>query len=93
MSHLACSDDETNPLNIKQLTLFQALVDGLPWPEGAQPTLGMAASSGCFLGTDYHFDLVRPGAALYGLEPDDRAAESDASGGGVGGKNPANTGR
>jgi alanine racemase len=29
----------------------------------------MAASSGCFLGTDYHFDLVRPGAALYGLEP------------------------
>jgi alanine racemase len=69
MSHLACSDDEKNPLNVKQLTLFQALVEGFPWPEGVQPTLGMAASSGCFLGTDYHFDLVRPGAALYGLEP------------------------
>jgi len=69
MSHLACSDDEANPMNIKQLTLFQALVDGFPWPEGVKPTLGMAASSGCFLGTDYHFSLVRPGAALYGLEP------------------------
>jgi alanine racemase len=29
----------------------------------------MAASSAIFLGTDYHFDLVRPGAALYGLTP------------------------
>jgi alanine racemase len=69
MSHLACSDDEKNPMNVKQLTLFQALVGGFPWPAGRKPTLGMAASSGCFLGTDYHFDLVRPGAALYGLEP------------------------
>jgi alanine racemase len=69
MSHLACSDDERNPLNVKQLTLFKALVDGFPWSDGAKPTLGIAASSGCFLGTDYHFDLVRPGAALYGLEP------------------------
>jgi|AraplaMF_Col_mMF_1032025.scaffolds.fasta_scaffold00156_3 alanine racemase len=69
MSHLACSDDEKSPMNVKQLTLYQALVTGFPWPEGVKPTLGMAASSGCFLGTDYHFDLVRPGAALYGLEP------------------------
>jgi len=69
MSHLACSDDERNPMNIKQLNLFKALVDGFPWPGGVKPTLGMAASSGCFLGTDYHFDLARPGAALYGLEP------------------------
>jgi alanine racemase len=69
MSHLACSDDEANPMNVKQLTLFQALVQGFPWPEGVKPSFGMAASSGCFLGTDYHFDLARPGAALYGLEP------------------------
>jgi alanine racemase len=69
MSHLACSDDETNPLNVKQLTVFQALVSDFPWPEDRKPRLSMAASSGCFLGTDYHFDLARPGAALYGLEP------------------------
>ena len=29
----------------------------------------LAASSGIFLGADYHFDLVRPGAALYGVNP------------------------
>ena len=28
-----------------------------------------ANSSGIFLGTDYHFDLARPGAALYGVNP------------------------
>src|SRR5204863_363532 len=29
----------------------------------------LAASSGIFLGPEYHFDLVRPGAALYGVNP------------------------
>ena len=28
-----------------------------------------ANSSGVFLGRDYHFDLARPGAALYGVAP------------------------
>jgi len=68
MSHLACSDDADNPMNLRQLTQFHALVDGFAWP-GVKPTLGIAASSGCFLGADYHLDLARPGAALYGLEP------------------------
>lgn len=29
----------------------------------------LANSSGIFLGPDYHFDLLRPGAALYGINP------------------------
>ncbi len=29
----------------------------------------LAASSGIFLGPDWHFDWVRPGAALYGVNP------------------------
>jgi len=29
----------------------------------------LAASAGIFLGADFHFDLVRPGAALYGINP------------------------
>ena len=29
----------------------------------------MANSSGIFLGADFHFDLARPGAALYGVAP------------------------
>jgi alanine racemase len=34
----------------------------------AAPT-SLANSSGIFLGPDYHFDLLRPGAALYGIIP------------------------
>jgi alanine racemase len=69
MSHLACADDEKSPMNARQLALYRALVIGFPWPEGVKPALSLSASSGCFLGADYAFDLVRPGAALYGLEP------------------------
>jgi alanine racemase len=69
MSHLASADDPASPLNEKQLMLFKRLAERFPWPAGRRPSFGMAASSGIFLGTDYHFDLVRPGAALYGLEP------------------------
>src|SRR3546814_17140678 len=29
----------------------------------------LAASSGVFLGGDWHFDMVRPGVALYGVAP------------------------
>jgi alanine racemase len=69
MSHLACADDPTHPQNARQLDRFRALADGFPWPGGKKPMLGLAASSAIFLGADYHFDLTRPGAALYGLEP------------------------
>ncbi|HVY99502.1 MAG TPA: alanine racemase [Dongiaceae bacterium] len=68
MSHLACGDEPAHPMNDRQLMLFKTLIERFPWP-GTRPTFGMAASSGIFLGTDFHFDLVRPGAALYGLEP------------------------
>jgi alanine racemase len=68
MSHLACADDAAHPLNLQQRTRFKALVERFPW-QGKRPSLGISASSGIFLGPDYQFDLVRPGAALYGLEP------------------------
>ena len=77
MSHLACGDEPAHPMNDQQLMLFRTLTENFPWPtsgptsgpKGGKPSFGMSASSGIFLGTDFHFDLVRPGAALYGLEP------------------------
>lgn len=64
MSHLACADDPQNPLNAQQLAALQAAARRL------QPALvSLAASSGIFLGADYHLDFVRPGAALYGVNP------------------------
>ncbi len=64
MSHLACAEDQQHPMNQQQLGLFNALRAQLP-SCGAS----LANSSGIFLGRDFHFDLVRPGAALYGVAP------------------------
>jgi alanine racemase len=67
MSHLACSDDPANPLNAQQLSRFRQALAMLP-PAPAS----LAASHGAMLGTEYHFDLVRPGVALYGANPQAR---------------------
>ena len=61
MSHLACADEQASPMNKLQLARFQTLRARLP----AAPA-SLANSGGTFLGPDYHFDLVRPGIALYG---------------------------
>lgn len=64
MSHLACAEDQSHPMNRQQLALFQELRSKLP-----ACAASLANSSGIFLGPDFHFDLVRPGAALYGVAP------------------------
>jgi alanine racemase len=64
VSHLACSDEPQHPLNDLQRARFVASrvrVPDLP--------ASLAASSGIFLGPAFHFELVRPGAALYGVNP------------------------
>jgi alanine racemase len=64
MSHLVASEEQSNPVNGEQLSRFRAFVKAMP---GAPASL--ANSSGIFLGPDYHFDLLRPGAALFGINP------------------------
>ena len=64
ISHLACADAPEHPLNAAQLAEFRAARARLP----AAPA-SFANSSGIFLGADYHFDLGRPGVALYGINP------------------------
>ena len=64
ISHLACADAPDHALNAAQRERFSAARQLLPGLKA-----GLAASSGIFLGPDYHFDLVRPGAALYGINP------------------------
>lgn len=64
MSHLACADEPEHPMNDAQRRRFdelRALLPGVP--------ASLANSSGVFLGADYHHDLLRPGAALYGINP------------------------
>ena len=63
MSHLA-SADEDSKMNAEQLSRFRQALAMLP-PAPAS----LAASHGAMLGMEYHFDLVRPGVALYGANP------------------------
>lgn len=64
MSHLACADEPRHPANEAQRKEFDRLRAMLP----AAPA-SLANSSGIFLGADYHHQLARPGAALYGVNP------------------------
>lgn len=64
MSHLACADEPAHPANEAQRAEFDRLRAVLP-PAPAS----LANSSGIFLGDDFHHQLARPGAALYGINP------------------------
>ncbi|MGL4396039.1 MAG: alanine racemase [Hyphomicrobium sp.] len=61
MSHLACADNAADRTNRDQLLAFETLSTLFP---GVPRSL--AASDGLMLGPAYHFDLVRPGYAIYG---------------------------
>ena len=64
MSHLACAEEPEHPLNERQINLFREvriLYRGIP--------SSLANSSGIFLGASAHCDMVRPGVALYGVNP------------------------
>jgi alanine racemase len=74
MSHLACSDEPDHPLNRAQLLAWRAAIERLLPLMPRRPILTFANSSGSFLGPDFHFDLLRPGAALYGVNPTPLAA-------------------
>jgi alanine racemase len=64
MSHLVCAEQPDHPLNERQMQLFREvrlLYRGIPG--------SLANSSGIFLGNSAHCDMVRPGAALFGVNP------------------------
>jgi alanine racemase len=64
MSHLACAETLNHPLNAKQVVAFREIASqfsGIP--------ASLANSAGIFLGSQFVFELVRPGAAIYGVNP------------------------
>jgi alanine racemase len=67
MSHLACADIPGHPLTQQQVEAFRNLrflFRGLP--------TSLANSSGIFFDASAHCDVVRPGAALFGVNPTPR---------------------
>ncbi len=72
LSHLACAEDAANPKNAEQLAAFNKATAAF----GAAKR-SLANSPGIFLGPRYHFDLVRPGVAVYGSDPTPGKSNSD----------------
>lgn len=68
MSHLACADEPAHMLNETQLNEFESSATMVREIIPAIK-LSLANSSGVFLGSKYHYDIVRPGASLYGVNP------------------------
>ncbi|MDP1730560.1 MAG: alanine racemase [Devosia sp.] len=61
MSHLACADQPNHEKNRTQLALFTSVMAQFP---GVPASL--ANSAGLMTGRENHFQMVRPGIALYG---------------------------
>lgn len=64
LSHLASADEKQNTQNSAQLEKMQTLLNKLP-----PCPVALANSGGIFLSGDFRYDLVRPGIALYGVDP------------------------
>ena len=60
LSHLASADEDV-ALNARQLARFRDVAQHV-----AHKALSLANSAGIALGSDYAFDLTRPGLSLYG---------------------------
>ena len=63
MTHLACADAPQHPKNNEQLARFSEYENLFP-----NAVASMCNSAGIFLGTNFHFDIARPGIALYGAK-------------------------
>jgi alanine racemase len=64
MSHFVSAETPGHTLNARQLAAFRDVTSRF-----SGVSASMANSSGIFLGSQAHFDMVRPGAALYGVNP------------------------
>ncbi|WP_306307030.1 alanine racemase [Kribbia dieselivorans] len=68
-SHLACADEPEHPANATQLAAFREADTDLRRAGLNVEIRHLANSAGTLLDPRTHFDLVRPGIALYGLSP------------------------
>ena len=69
MSHLACSDDPKHKKNKEQKNKFDTILQKIRAIKHVKATL--SATGGMYLGEEYHYDMVRLGAHLYGIKLSD----------------------
>ena len=71
MSHLVSAEIADDPTNARQLDAFNEM---RRWFAGIPATL--ANSAGSLLSPAYHFQMTRPGIALYGVHPADMPTDT-----------------
>ncbi|NVK17536.1 MAG: alanine racemase [Methylocystaceae bacterium] len=64
MTHLACADEKDHPLTHQQIRDFRQVREQISYKRAS-----LSNSAGIFTGPEAHFDLGRPGCALYGINP------------------------
>jgi alanine racemase len=79
-SHFACADEPGHPSIAAQLTLFREMVAAAE-ERGIRPEVRHIANSpGTLTLPETHFDLVRPGIAMYGISPSPEVGTSEEFG-------------
>ena len=69
MTHLACAEEKNNELNLNQLNKLKKCVKFLSKINKNSIRSSICNSSGLWLGNKYLLDIVRPGAAFWGINP------------------------
>lgn len=75
-SHLACADEPGHPSIDMQADRFRLAYEQAV-QAGLRPLRHLANSAAVLTRPDLHFDLVRPGIAVYGLDPVPHAGDHD----------------
>nr|MDQ3045186.1 alanine racemase [Chloroflexota bacterium] len=69
-THLACADDPDSAVSEHQASQFNRVIEALRAVNLSTGLLHMANSAATLGSARYHYDAVRVGIALYGLQPD-----------------------
>ena len=68
-THFSNAEDPASPLTAEQLGRFRACTDGYVAAQTPKVTRHAANSAAAFFCRESHLDMVRPGVALYGIDP------------------------
>ena len=68
MSHLSDSENSDSPRNREQKLVFDEARSKIN-SGSLNPKFSLAASSGLFIGPEFHYDIVRCGCGIYGSAP------------------------
>lgn len=68
-THFACSEEVENPATAEQFAAFRSVTDHLRKGDRPLFTRHVANSGAIFFHPQTHLEMVRPGIALYGIDP------------------------